>query len=208
MVVDRPVLAFLGPLLAWFDHFTCLHLSLSCRLCHPKGFLDPQQWKRKADPRPAPGPDASYSSHLSTAYLPFPAPVVDPSRPVISKSRLPLLSTVPLTLGVEWDNFRSFTSSLTLRTTCWPGVRPHGYRRPCPRDRCSGQPTTGKKWAFFVFFLICKTSDLFVDIFHSGSIVEEYLWPSLILYQHWKYLLDRSIPERKCDPILWLQTGN
>lgn len=31
------------------------HLFPFCRLCHPKGFLDPQQWKRKADPRPPPG---------------------------------------------------------------------------------------------------------------------------------------------------------
>lgn len=37
------------------SHHTCrFSRPLSCRLCHPKGFLDPQPWKRKADPPSSP----------------------------------------------------------------------------------------------------------------------------------------------------------
>lgn len=49
----------------------------------------------------------------------------------------------------------------------------------------------------------CKTSDLFVDLFQSGSIVVEYVWPSLILH-HWNDWLENSTAERKCDSILLL----
>lgn len=60
----------------------------SCRLCHPKGFLDPQPWKRRADSSSLPHPQDPAALHpifpsfLSPAYSPFPvilAPSPSPS---------------------------------------------------------------------------------------------------------------------------------
>lgn len=132
---------------------------------------------------------------LSPAYFPSPcaktppALVPDPSSRIISESdpsSQPSHRHSGGLVGLQPDSFfGSSTSPPTLFITRWLRAGPHGYRRSCPRDRCSGQPTTGKKWPFY----------LLGGAAHTGSINKGYYWPPLILHQH---LQGCSISERKC----------
>lgn len=132
-----------------------IHLSPFC-LCHAgyatqKASWIPSSEREKLIPVPPLPPPRAPTALDPVVLLTFHQQHAPNLTPVISQSRLsPHRSTHAL--AVKGDNSSqisfsgSFTSPLTLFITCWLGAEPHGYGRSCPRDRCSGQPTTGKKW--------------------------------------------------------------
>lgn len=139
---------------------TVAHITLFASLVHsPAGYATPKaSWipnreRERLIPRPPPGSPCSaphLSLHPSPAYSPN--LTLPPLSSFTSRTVRPVTSFPPQQLGTQpvcSVRFKpSFLQALVLVVelffTHWLHVRPHGYRRSCPRDRCVDQPTAGK----------------------------------------------------------------
>lgn len=111
-------------------------LSVSCRLCHPKGFQDPQPWKRRAELHFPPG-SCCFAPHLflvpSPDYSPPPTSLAPPNSFTYTWPLPPLSSSISKTFFVQSHHvphtntipslssrFYSSHTSCTLRFTLSP----------------------------------------------------------------------------------------
>lgn len=139
-------------LLARCEDLTCPPVS-GLQVMPPKRLPGSPTVKKKGPPGPGQLIPFCLSSPLSLCPA-APNPAIPPG-PVGSRSRLwPLSAAVSPSLPANTPSSGPWPSPSPLFITRWLRARPHGYRRSCPRDRCSGQPTTGKKWLIYWLLLL------------------------------------------------------